>query len=93
MILYFGLKFKKLFVYSHASDTKYSDETELKKNYKRVISDGTNIIKIVRFFHKKDDCKKCSYQLNNSVFIGAVQKEMDSPDYFKFTSKFKSAKI
>ena len=28
-------------------DTKYSDETELKKNYKRVISDGTNIIKIV----------------------------------------------
>lgn len=54
-------------------DTKYSDETELKKNYKRVISDGTNIIKIVRFFHKKDDCKKCSYQLNNSVFITAEQ--------------------
>ena len=24
---------------------------------------------------------------------GAVQKEMDSPNYFKFTSEFKSAKI
>ena len=24
---------------------------------------------------------------------GAVQKEMDSPDYFKFTSEFESAKI
>ena len=30
MILYFGLKFKKLFVYSHASDTKYSDEPTLR---------------------------------------------------------------
>ena len=64
---------KQTFLFENNLDTKYSDETELKKNYKRVISDGTNIIKIVRFFHKKDDCKKFSYQLNNSVFITAEQ--------------------
>ena len=42
------------------------------------------------------------HRLKNSFFIktplneqsfGAVQKEMDSPNYFKFTSEFKSAKI
>ena len=27
------------------------------------------------------------------IYLGAVQKEMGSPNYFKFTREFKSAKI
>lgn len=52
-------------------DTKHSDEEELKKCYRQITSDGTNVIKTVRFFPKKDDYKNCTHQLNNSVFITA----------------------
>jgi hypothetical protein len=33
------------------------------------------------------------FYINIKQKKGAVQKEMDSPNYFKFTSEFKSAKI
>lgn len=52
-------------------DTKYSDEEELKKCYQKVTSDGTNLIKVVRFFSQKEDYINCTYQLNNAVFITA----------------------
>lgn len=54
-------------------DTKYSDEKELKKCYQQVTSDGTNAIKVVRFFPKKGYYKNCSQQFNDSLFVTAEE--------------------
>lgn len=54
-------------------DTKYSDEKELKKCYQQVTSDGTNAIKVVRFFPKKGYYKNCSQQFNDTLFVTAEE--------------------
>ena len=70
---------------------KYLLQTTVDKRWPACLED--KIIDAQEYWTEHNNKNEYKVKLSFPKFEGAVQKEMGSPNYFKFTREFKSAKI